>query len=385
MKNKSIRVLCLLLLVFLVSCSLEQDEEEVFPLYRVPDHSLPDDLLRLTFAGDIMAHNVNYQMKDYSEIYSDIRDVLSKDSLSFGNLEFPVDNSRPFSTWPRFNVHASYVRSAVDAGFDVFSLANNHTCDWGESGILQTIRSMDALELYADVYYSGLRREKGKGFGVVTIRYGDWKIGFLAVTQFLNDYRGSEYVYLINYMKEEERASFIDLCRKMTADYDLFILSVHGGIEYARTPHRIKSKFFDEAAEAGVDIIWAHHPHVLQPWTYTQKEGKTQGLIMYSLGNFVSGQTWYLTDKDWHKERAYTGDSALFQVTVGRKNGRATVLGVKPRLISTFIREDRGIVVRKLDNLIAAPLYGDWNRFYRERKKVLALYERELDIWNYLP
>ncbi|HOF86307.1 MAG TPA: CapA family protein, partial [Treponemataceae bacterium] len=59
---------------------------------RIPDTEkvpTPEPLV-LTFAGDIMAHDVNYSMRDYDRIYHDLSPLLHSDDLSFVNLETPV-------------------------------------------------------------------------------------------------------------------------------------------------------------------------------------------------------------------------------------------------------------------------------------------------------
>ena len=91
--------------------------------------------LNLSFAGDIMAHNVNFRMKNYALIYEDIAPLLKENDVCFANLETPVCETREYQSYPCFNVHAEYVQAAIDAGFNVFSLANNHTNDQGKEGI----------------------------------------------------------------------------------------------------------------------------------------------------------------------------------------------------------------------------------------------------------
>ncbi len=60
-----------------------------------PVRSLPTEPLRLSFVGDLMAHDVNYEMADYDRIYDGIRDLFLADDLTFANLELVVDPSRP--------------------------------------------------------------------------------------------------------------------------------------------------------------------------------------------------------------------------------------------------------------------------------------------------
>lgn len=94
--------------------------------------------LRLLFAGDIMAHTQNFSMADYSLIWDDIREQVSAADFSFANLESPVMEERPFESYPTFNMQPSYPAAALDAGFNLISLANNHSNDQGSEGIKAT-------------------------------------------------------------------------------------------------------------------------------------------------------------------------------------------------------------------------------------------------------
>ena len=94
--------------------------------------------MRLLFAGDIMAHTQNFSMADYSLIWDDIREQVQAADFSFANLESPVMEDRPFESYPTFNMQPSYPAAALDAGFNLISLANNHTNDQGTEGIKAT-------------------------------------------------------------------------------------------------------------------------------------------------------------------------------------------------------------------------------------------------------
>ena len=116
------------------------------PLTQAPEsewqHKKHDkDTITLLFAGDIMAHSVNYYITTYEKIWRDVRDVISEQDLAFANIEAPIDTTRSASSYPNFNMTQKYVQAAVDAGFDVFSLCNNHTNDQYKSGILETIKT----------------------------------------------------------------------------------------------------------------------------------------------------------------------------------------------------------------------------------------------------
>ena len=121
--------------------------------------------LVLTFAGDLMAHTVNFNMNEYDLIYKAVEKILHSDDLSFVNIETPVCDALPLSTYPCFNVHMPYLRAAVQAGFDMLGFANNHTNDHGITGIdgtLASVRTVQKERYAADVLppflaFSGLK------------------------------------------------------------------------------------------------------------------------------------------------------------------------------------------------------------------------------------
>ena len=83
-----------------------------------------------------------------------------------------------------------------------------------------------------------------------------------------------------------------DEIRKLAArpDIDAVILTPHWGIEYQQQPDAQQRRLAHEAIDAGATAVIGSHPHVLEPWEkYTAADGR-EGLIVYSSGNFISGQ-----------------------------------------------------------------------------------------------
>ncbi len=337
--------------------------------------------LNLTFMGDIMAHDVNYRMKNYNLIYEDVKDLLLNDDLSFANLEFPVDGDLPYSTYPRFNVHSAYVFAAVKAGIEVFSLANNHSLDQGAKGVQKTLLSLVALKqrFGGRLYFSGIRKSLEQKITPQIIYRNGLKIGFLAVTQFSNLPQDKPYINVVDYNDEKQAKSFLAMLKKITGAYDLFILSFHGGIEYATEPDPKKVTFFKALIDAGVDIVYGHHPHVLQPFKIITKNGNKK-LIIYSMGNFISGQTWFINPKKPYSKRANTGDSVLLRVSVVITGGNSDIDRVEPIPITHYIKPDKDIVVRRLKPLAARKLHGFWSRYYQVRLELMKEFLHSLSI-----
>ena len=111
------------------------EEESILPLENKKE-------LTLLFAGDIMAHSVNYRISDYSKIWRDVQYLIEPADLAFGNIEAPIDTTQETQNYPNFNMSLEYVPAAIDAGFDVFSLCNNHTNDQNLNGIKETEKTV---------------------------------------------------------------------------------------------------------------------------------------------------------------------------------------------------------------------------------------------------
>lgn len=339
----------------------------------------PGTRLLLTFLGDLMAHRVNFQAPDFSAIYRPVRPLLERDALTFANLETPVDSSREYSTYPRFNVASPYLQAAVEAGIDVFSLANNHAFDQGFPGIAATQQALEEAgrRCFRKVHWAGTRTDPGVPFRPVLIQVEGLRIGLLAATQTLNDRQQEPWVLQADYGIPEQADAFVEAVRAEAPRFDLFVVSYHGGREYAREPERSRVRFFRRLLEAGADIVWGHHPHVLQGFEWVQRpEGR--GLLLYSTGNFLSGMTWGIDPAQPEAERAWTGDSVLWGVSVGAgQEGRVEVLELWPVPV-TNVRDPGGnVAVSTFPALAGRGLDESWAAYYRERSRLLTAWLRE--------
>lgn len=337
-------------------------------------------LLRLTFMGDIMAHDVNYHMPAYDEIYRGVRDIFTSDDLTVANLELPVDPTRAESGYPRFNGNFAYVQAAVNAGIDLFSTANNHAFDGGEEGVFQTLRVMARLRAgSADgVASNGTRGNEHSPFAPASLWRKGVHIGFLAVTQFLNELDGGRYVNVVDYANAASVESFLSYVRATSPGYDLFIVSYHGDQEYVQTPSPLKRLFFKRLLDAGATIVFAHHPHVVQGYDVVSVNGANR-LIMYSMGNFISGMTWELNPANVDNPLNATGEAYLLEVEALCDRGGCSIQSVLPVPIANYRNLNGEMVVGRMSDLAAgsAGLPSIWSAYYATR---LARMKRFLEL-----
>ncbi|MDR1785800.1 MAG: CapA family protein [Spirochaetaceae bacterium] len=328
--------------------------------------------LRLTFAGDLMAHEVNVSMDDFSLIYRDIEAIIQNDDFSFINMETPVCAERPYRTYPAFNVQPPYADAAVNAGFEVFSLANNHTNDQGRAGIQG---SYSYFSQKPGVWAAGIREKAGDSISWQMLQKNGWRILFAAVTELLNSPSNQER---IDYYPPPRREALIAAIKALRAEHpaDIFVLSVHSAEEeYVRTVSRSRREFYAALINAGVDVVWANHIHAAREWEILGPPDTITGVIFYSCGNTISGQRTRYNFDNPASDRDYTGEGFLFSVDFSRTpSGGWEILRVSPTLITTYRdRKDR-YVIRRLDGAFIEELRRSGSAgeaAYFEKRKTL--------------
>ena len=346
--------LIVLTAIFMYSCaSTEKTEtqeisEELSELYQEeqeivsPEPELPEesDTITLLFAGDIMAHNVNHYISDYPKIWRDVKYLIEPCDLSFANIEAPIDNTQKWQNYPNFNMPQSYIEAAIDAGFDVFSLSNNHTNDQGLNGIKETIKSAERLvkrskERNEDIYFSGLKDGKAASFSYNLIEKNGWKILFLPMTEILNRPSYSDYINYID-NSEKSRKEFVKYVKQLRQENpcDLMVLSIHAcEVEYTRNVTEAQNQYYMDLLDAGVDILWANHAHIIKDRKYIfYHETDSQKVIMYANGNTISGQR---TSPNFDStnpigERDNTGDGLMVKLTFKKQEN-----GFPPRITAS--------------------------------------------------
>ena len=328
--------------------------------------------LNLSFAGDIMAHNVNFRMKNYALIYEDIAPLLKENDVCFANLETPVCETREYQSYPCFNVHAEYVQAAIDAGFNVFSLANNHTNDQGKEGI-EGSSAFFAHVRGQKVYSAGLKQPGSAELSYEVIECQGWKILFAAVTQLVNQ---NAYTSLFDFYPDtkEGTARLIEQIRllKEKQPCDLFVLSVHtNDSEYVLEISEKRKKQLHELLDAGADIVWANHAHVSKSWeSVYDTNGKKTKLIMYGLGNTISGQNPVYNFENPEHPYEYTGTGFIINVTVNSdtsdKQG-IIVSAINPVIIATHIDGNYNFIIKRLTADFIASQNAKLSRYYTAR------------------
>ncbi len=255
------------------------------PVNPVPLLPKPQSL-SLLFVGDIMLdRGVRAVVEreaagDYNWLFDSVRPVLQSGDLVFGNLEGPAaESGANHGSQYSFRMDPRSLRAVVAAGFDILSVANNHSGDWGREAFVDTVNNLKDYQLGA----VGNRRSIHTVDDMRIIEAQGYQIGFLAATDVGSEWLKPGEIEPGVWLASDPR--WPEAIREAAPLVDFLVVSYHFGEEYQTVPSARQRELAELAIDNGATIVVGHHPHVLQP-VATYKNG----LIAYSLGNFIFDQ-----------------------------------------------------------------------------------------------
>ncbi|NMB35295.1 MAG: CapA family protein [Firmicutes bacterium] len=248
----------------------------------------------LAAVGDIMIHSPQFNgayvqaedRYDFNDNFTYIAPYLQEADYAVVNLETTLAGQEyGYSGYPMFNSPPEIASALKNCGFDLLSTANNHSLDRGEEGILNTIAHIEA----AGLDFVGTARSEEEGDEDFVLLLNDLKIVFFAYTYGTNGLpvpAGKDY--LVNLLSREKMDADIRRA-KNELKADIIVLCLHWGDEYHRLPAEQQRSLAEDLIDKGADLIIGNHSHVVQPAEYIRTDNNA-GLVLYSLGNFISNQ-----------------------------------------------------------------------------------------------
>ena len=260
----------------------KQVEVKVPREYEASLFMVGDALIHSCVYNDARTGDGGYNFKPQIEL---IKEISSKYDLAYYNQETVLGGTElGLSNYPRFNSPYEVGDAFVDAGFNLVSLATNHTMDKNEQGVLN---SVNYWKKQTGVVTSGQwssfdEREKSVSsiYEINGIKYA-----FLSYTTWTNGLEtpyGKEY---LNNVYSDEKAK--NDIAKVKDKVDIIIVAMHWGTEYYLGVDYSQAHIAQFLSEQGVALIIGAHPHVVEPVEYIN-DGKT--FVIYSLGNLISDQ-----------------------------------------------------------------------------------------------
>lgn len=237
--------------------------------------------------------------RDPAMPFRKIAPLLCAADIAFANLESPFSDKGPYYEGGLiFHASPDAIAGLELAGLDIVSTANNHARDCGPHGVEFTLSWLRSHGIEP----VGSAETAAKAHAGVVIARNGIRFGFLGYT--FDQKNG-------NWKDIDERIAMTDI-PTMQSDVmdirkrcDVVIVSMHNGVEYTLKPTEAQAAFAHAAIDAGATLVVGHHPHVVQP-----EENYKNGVIFYSLGNFVFDQY----------QRALTQHGELVEVSfLGKK------------------------------------------------------------------
>jgi poly-gamma-glutamate capsule biosynthesis protein CapA/YwtB (metallophosphatase superfamily) len=225
----------------------------------------------LAFLGDVMMGRGVGQAhagleRPWALALDGIRPEVDAADLALANLESPL-TARPLLQ-AGFDLRgpAAAADALSAAGLDLVSLANNHALDAGLAGLSDTQQALQG----AQVAWIGPQAQP------VFYSMQGQRIAFLAFEDITTP------------LPLEIVAQAVKQARSQA---DWVIVGMHWGGEYLPAPDARQQQLAQMLADAGADVVWGQHPHVLQRLEWIEGTGRSRAtLVMYSLGNALFDQ-----------------------------------------------------------------------------------------------
>lgn len=272
----------LLLIFFWCSCSQYPKAPLVGGAKPVQEK---DSLISIIAVGDMMLGSdyPNPNRLPHRNILNQLKDSLQHADITIGNLEGVIADSTTISKKCKSgkNCHAfrmppHFAAYFKEAGFDFLSIANNHSGDFGDDGILQTKKALEEQ----GIAFSGLKND----CEIALLRKGSVTLAFIGVGH------GGRHVYINDYKKI---SAVIKEAKELA---EIAVIFFHGGAEgaHAEAVLRVQETSFNESRgnvyemahhciDAGADLVIGSGPHVTRGMEIYKNK-----LIAYSLGNFAT-------------------------------------------------------------------------------------------------
>lgn len=331
--------------------------------------------LSLVMVGDALLHSSLYNdgykngTYDFTSQLELIKPIVEDYDLAFYNQESILGGtSIGLSDYPTFNSPQEFGDAMLDAGFNLVSLANNHTLDRGETAVINSCEYWNSKEnvLSAGSYCSEEEADEIEIFEKNNITYT--LLAYTYGTNGISVPEGKDY--LVNLYSDEKVKSDIE---KVRDKVDVLLVSMHWGTEYQTEPSAEQKRQAEYLASLGVDIIIGTHPHIIEPITFIDDT-----LVIYSLGNFISAQS---TNNDYNTMVELMTSVDIVKKTKGKKTS-ITLENLNNELLYNYYKKGskwydfKVIPFSKMNT----DYNSDYKRLYDKYSSVVKMYDENIKV-----
>ncbi len=344
--------------------------------------------ISLIMAGDNLINDKLYNAAkkgdgsyDFKSMYSYIKDIVKNYDLAYYNQETILGGSEiGVSSYPAFNSPYEVGDATIDTGFNLVSLATNHTLDRGEKAIINSLNYWNNKSnvLTSGSYLSNDDRNKVNIKEVNNITYT--MLNYTYGTNGIKVPEGKKYLVNIwpctgndpdNDTKYQEYKEVVkeDILR-VRDKVDLLIVAMHFGVEYTHVPTKYQIDMAEFLSSLGVDIIIGTHPHVIMPITYINDT-----LVIYSLGNFLSAQD---TNNDYNTTVGLLSSIKITKNIDKDNNSSIKLSDLNNELIYTTNKD--GYKIIPFSNPDIKEYLNDYERVYNKYANIVRSIDSSINI-----
>ena len=364
--------------------SIEEKEKH----YELSLIAVGDNLIHGSVYKDANKH-ANYNGYDFKPMITNIKEIVSNYDIGYYNQETILGGTElGLKSYPVFNSPYEVGDAMIDAGFNLVSLATNHTLDSGEKAVLNSrnywnsksnvlaVGSYSSTEERNEVH---VEEANGITYTMLNYTYGTNGIRVPSGKEYLvnvwptdtdninNPDVDTKYQEYKNTVKED-----IDRVRDKV---DVLIVAMHWGVEYTHEPTRYEKDMAQFLSDNGVDVIIGTHPHVIQPVTYINDT-----LVIYSLGNLISAQ--YQNQDTCTNYKCMVGAMTGFKIikTVKGNDKTIKISDVSTELIYTYYKNWRNFKVVPFSNEKIKDYLPSYMKTYETYKTVIQKYDSNMYV-----
>ena len=299
----------------------------------------PSGKALLCCTGDLMCEPRQTRACQYGDSYffqpmfQFVRDILRSSDLTMGNLETTVSDMTPYAgayhtVAKKYHCNApeSYLDALRYAGFDALVNANNHNCDSGAAGLIETNERIDRHGfMRTGTFLPGETERvllvKIKGIRVAILSYGNRYNGLDE-----RHYTEKGITEILNWFSKEKCLADVAYARQMGAEFVLCYQ--HWGKDYDLVPNAQQEGIIADLKECGIDYIVGSHTHCFQSHDVAISQEGRKIPMMWSMGNFVTNE-----------RKTLCRHTGILQLTLERKAGKILA---KEQLIPCYIHDRFG-------------------------------------------
>ena len=390
--GKIFLTLCLIILLILVVIFLSTNNQKPKPIiiennqkkqteetYKVSVIAAGDNLIHSSIYKDAH-HDDTYNFKPMYEL---IKPIVSNFDIAYYNQETILGGTAlGLSDYPAFNSPQEVGDAMIDAGFNLVSLATNHTMDAGEKAIISSREYWNSKQNVLAIGSYSSQEEKNEihilkknniTYTMLNYTYGTNGINVPPDKQYLVNVWPTKNIPNISddeeYQKYKQQVkSDVDAVRDKV---DVLIVAMHWGEEYKELPNNYQKDMAKYLESIGVDVIIGTHPHVIEPIEWINNT-----LVIYSLGNLISAQ---YQDDNYSKT---VGLMTSFDIEkkIIDNNKQIKITNVNNELIYTYYKDWRNFKVVPFSNKNIENYLPEYKQVYKIYRDIIKKYDSTINV-----